>query len=95
MFLHYSQVDGAGRAVASPSDPVYLASIGKVDALVGQVLDAVRQRPQFAEEDWLTIMVTDHGGNGTAHGGQTDTMIIFGKRQFSRRGIVDEAPDNT
>ncbi len=97
MFLHYSQVDGAGHASGfTPDNPGYLASIGKVDALVGQVLDAVRQRPQFAKEDWLTIMVTDHGGNGTAHGGQTEgertiPMIISGKGS-SCRGIVDEAP---
>ncbi|MFD0892883.1 alkaline phosphatase family protein [Luteolibacter ambystomatis] len=97
MFLHYSQVDGAGHSTGFATDnPAYLSAIEHVDGLVAQVMDAVKARPQIAKESWLVIVVTDHGGNGRSHGGQSEgertiPMIVAGKGS-SGRGIVDETP---
>ncbi|MGC4016291.1 MAG: alkaline phosphatase family protein [Luteolibacter sp.] len=97
LFLHYSQVDGAGHSTGfSTENPAYISSIERVDGLVGEVMNAVKARPQIAKEDWLVIVVTDHGGNGRSHGGQSDgertiPMIVAGKGS-SGRGIVDETP---
>jgi len=97
LFLHYSEVDGAGHSTGfSIENPAYISAIERVDGLVGQVMDAVKARPQIAKENWLVIMVTDHGGNGRSHGGQSEgertiPMIVAGKGS-SGRGIVDETP---
>lgn len=97
LFLHYSQIDGAGHGTGfTPENPAYLSAIETVDALIGQVIDAVEARPQFAKEDWLYMVVTDHGGKDRAHGGQSEEertipMIVAGKGS-SARGIVDETP---
>lgn len=32
---------------------------------------AIEARSTYAEEDWLIIISTDHGGTETDHGGQT------------------------
>lgn len=97
LFLHYSQVDGAGHSTGfATGNPKYLAAIEAVDGLIGEVAAAIQKRPQIAKEDWLVIITTDHGGNGRSHGGQSEgertiPMIVAGKGSSSR-GIVAEAP---
>lgn len=71
IFLQFDDVDHAGHGFGfSPSTPEYMAAIEVVDQQVGSILQAVQQRP--ADEDWLIIVTTDHGGNGpSGHGGIT------------------------
>lgn len=72
MMLHFDQVDGAGHASGfSATNPNYINAIAAVDAHVGDVLSALRARPDYDEENWLIILTTDHGGIGTSHGGQS------------------------
>ena len=40
------------------------------DALA--LIDALKARPSYAAEDWLILIVSDHGGYGTGHGPQLD-----------------------
>ncbi|HEY1083766.1 MAG TPA: alkaline phosphatase family protein [Prosthecobacter sp.] len=78
MFVYFAQVDEYGhglidpRANFSPDSNLYLHAIGIVDSHVGELVRAVRARPAFAEEDWLIILTTDHGGRGNSHGGDSD-----------------------
>ncbi len=70
LFLHFDDVDSAGHAKGfHPSVAEYVAAIEKVDGHVGNVLSALRHRTTFANEDWLILVSTDHGGQGTGHGG--------------------------
>jgi hypothetical protein len=63
LFLHFDDVDHAGHASGfSPTIPEYLAAIEGVDALVGQVIAAIDARSTAAQEDWLIIVTSDHGG---------------------------------
>ncbi len=77
MFVYFGQVDEVGHAAAdangqfSPDNEPYLTAIEQVDKHIGSVLSAVQARPRFAEEDWLILATTDHGGRGTSHGGQS------------------------
>lgn len=79
MFLHFDQVDGAGHANGfSTTVPSYMTAITNVDTLIGNVLTAVTSRPQYASEQWLILLTTDHGGTGTSHGGQSvEERTIF------------------
>ena len=51
-----------------PYSAEYLAAVSEVDRMIGRVLDAVAARPTFAEEDWLVLVVADHGGWRRYHG---------------------------
>jgi hypothetical protein len=63
VFLHFDDVDHAGHAYGfSPTVPQYLAAIESVDAFAGRVLTALAARPTAANEDWLVIVTSDHGG---------------------------------
>jgi hypothetical protein len=63
VFLHLDAVDAAGHGYGfDPSIPQYLTAIEASDARAKRVLDAIHLRPSFPNEDWLVIVVTDHGG---------------------------------
>ena len=49
--------------------PQYIAAIERADKLVGRAVAAVKARKTYADEDWLVIVTSDHGGKGTGHGG--------------------------
>ncbi len=66
----FSDVDGAGHTCGfDPAAACYLAEIANTDAQIGQIMTAMAARPNFANEDWLVILTTDHGGLGTGHSG--------------------------
>ncbi|MGH1437666.1 MAG: alkaline phosphatase family protein [Lewinella sp.] len=74
VFLHFDDVDHAGHGSGfSPDNPAYITAIETVDVLVGQVQDALENRATYEEEDWLILITTDHGGQGTSHGGTSFT----------------------
>jgi predicted AlkP superfamily pyrophosphatase or phosphodiesterase len=96
LFLYIGQVDETGHAYGfHPSVPEYIAAIERADALVGRAIAAMRSRPSFAQEDWLVIVTSDHGGKGKGHGGghndpdvMNSFLIISGNS--ARSGRFDE-----
>ena len=46
----------------------YLGTIHRADEYVGRALRAIAARPTFKNEDWLVIVVADHGGYARSHG---------------------------
>ena len=84
LFLHFDDVDHAGhRSGFSPENPEYTGAIEIVDGAIGEVLMALKERPNYENEDWVILVSTDHGGIGTGHGGDTDEertifMIVSG-----------------
>lgn len=74
IFLHYDECDGTGHSQGfSPLIPAYQNAIETVDSEIGEVMVALHNRPNFANEDWLVILTTDHGGIGYGHGGNSNT----------------------
>ncbi|HTU27394.1 MAG TPA: alkaline phosphatase family protein [Pirellulales bacterium] len=70
MFVYLENVDDTGhRKGFHPTVPDYVQALEEVDGKVGQVIDALHARPNYAQENWLVIVATDHGGVGTGHGG--------------------------
>ena len=80
VFLHFGDVDGAGHSYGfSTSSANYLAAIEGVDTHIGTVVSAIKNRPNYDNEDWLILVTTDHGGTpGGSHDGQsTENRTIF------------------
>ncbi len=100
IFVYFGQVDETGHAEVdragkfSPTNVPYLDSIGRVDALAADVLAALRARPHFAEEDWLILATTDHGGIHTDHGKQTpderDIWMLAHGGPFRGGAVLDQ-----
>lgn len=91
--LYLGQVDETGHAKGfHPKVPEYIAAIERVDALIGQVREAIAARATLKEENWLILVGTDHGGAGTNHGGGREIpeihrtfMIVSGAAAKSGR----------
>ena len=71
----------------------YREAIEAADGHVGRLLDAMRSRASFGEEDWLVLVSTDHGrlANG-GHGGDTPeerTIFYLASGPASRVGEIE------
>ncbi len=55
-----------------PLTEEYRQALVKADAYVGQLIQAIRNRPTYAGEDWLILISTDHGHvDEGGHGGSS------------------------
>lgn len=70
-YVYFGEIDIAGHNHGAASQQ-YLATIKRVDALVGQVLTAVTSRATYAQENWKILVTTDHGHTDAGgHGGSS------------------------
>ena len=79
IFIFYSDTDVAGHEYGfHPDSSGYLAAIEKVDGQLGRIVAALEARSPLAEEDWLVIVTSDHGGDleGTHSGGTPEKRTV-------------------
>lgn len=80
LFLHFDDVDINGHGYGfNPGVAAYMNTIETTDGYVAQVISSLTERPNYASENWLIILSTDHGGIGVSHGGTTieEETIFF------------------
>ena len=78
-FVYLGDIDVVAHETNSRS-PQFKAAIEWADTRVGLLLQALRDRPSYAEEDWLILMSTDHGRDDAGgHGGisPSERTIFF------------------
>lgn len=87
LLVGFDNPDAAGHAGTyfNRDSSGYTAAIRTVDGYVGELTAALRARPGYADEDWLIILGTDHGGSAH-HGHNTpeDRRTLIG---FSGAGV--------
>jgi len=72
LYVHFDDVDAAGHNSGfSPANPKYAAAITTADTRVQHILEALTSRPTYADEDWLIVLGTDHGGTYIPTSGTT------------------------
>lgn len=70
LFLYFGHVDGLGHGYGfHPKSPKYTNGIEEVDGHLKKIFQTLKERKSFADEDWLFMVFTDHGGQGRGHGG--------------------------
>ncbi|KAF2080123.1 DUF4983 domain-containing protein [Flavobacterium sharifuzzamanii] len=96
LFLHFDDVDHAGHSYGfSINVPQYKSSIETTDGYIGEILAALKNRPNYANEDWLVVVAPDHGGIVTgstgSHGGSSyeerNIFTIFNNKNFTSNKI--------
>ena len=63
----------------------------------GNLLEAIKSRSTFADEDWLIVLCSDHGGCGTRHnlsGGQCNTVPLLYCGKNIPAGVISGRPGN-
>lgn len=70
VYLQYT--DDAGHKFGNGEK--FDSFVDAADKQVGRIWEAVKERQKTAKEEWLIVVVTDHGRNnsGYGHGGQTE-----------------------
>ena len=73
-FVYLGAVDFAGHAVGAGA--AYREAARAADRRVGRLLAAVRSRPSYQQENWTTVVVTDHGHlDRGGHGGREPEVV--------------------
>ena len=70
MFVQFDEADGAGHS-SGYNTATQLQTISRIDGYIGRIYDVYKEKGILDET--LFIVTADHGGNGTSHGGWTDT----------------------
>lgn len=66
MVLDFNEVEIAGNSGGfSASNPSYKSAVMKVDGYIGKIMNALKTRKNYANEDWLVIITTNRGGGST------------------------------
>ncbi len=90
-FIHFDPIDHAGHEFGHGSLEYYKA-VEKGDALLGEVVAAIKKSGMAAET--LVIITSDHGGIGKGHGGETLAeveipLILWGQAIRKNYTITD------
>lgn len=71
--VNFNQVNQAGLKYGYAADvPEYKAAVTQVDTYVGKLLDAVKARKTYANEEWLVVITSNHGGVNKGFTSQTE-----------------------
>ncbi|RAJ79334.1 putative secreted protein (Por secretion system target) [Chitinophaga dinghuensis] len=88
LYVDFDDVDHAGHSYGfSPTVSQYTNAIATTDTYIRNILTALKSRPNYANEDWLVAVSTDHGGNMAGHGGSSfeerNIFTIFSNPHFT------------
>lgn len=72
IFTILEQTDSTGHSTGfSHNSPAYRKAFKEADLCAKEILGKITARETFAEEEWLFIITSDHGGIGTGHGDES------------------------
>ncbi|UCD25423.1 MAG: alkaline phosphatase family protein [Gemmatimonadota bacterium] len=95
-FVYLGDIDVVGHDYSSLARE-YQAAIETADGQVGELLDAIRNRPNYDREDWLIIVSTDHGRTDAGgHGGESPqerTIFYLVSGESAQKGELSPAPN--
>ncbi|MFP3596461.1 alkaline phosphatase family protein [Chryseobacterium sp. SIMBA_029] len=70
LFVDFDDVDHAGHSYGFSSGiPQYVSAIQTTDAYIGEIVNAMKNRSTYSNEDWMVVLTTDHGAVESSHGG--------------------------
>ncbi len=70
LVMMFSELDGVGHQSGFGAEySTYQAMLQKTDTEIGQIVDTIKARPNYSDEDWLVILSTDHSGEPELHHG--------------------------
>ncbi|MEO6520293.1 MAG: alkaline phosphatase family protein [Mucilaginibacter sp.] len=73
----FNSVNTAGATYGyDNSFPQYKAAVLQFDQYLGQMLTALKARKNYAKENWLVIVTSNHGGPATIPAAQNDNTIL-------------------
>ena len=75
IFLQFDELDGAGHSFGFSADvEEYSSTLSTIDNYIEDLFNII-QNKRTNSEDWLVLIVSDHGGDGTGHGDANNPHI--------------------
>ncbi|MDR3109755.1 MAG: alkaline phosphatase family protein, partial [Planctomycetaceae bacterium] len=95
---HVGHSGGFSPPATTAKHTEYVRCFETIDGWFGTILDAIRKRSNFANEDWLIVITSDHGGWVGTHGPmRADNFtipFIVSSKQVKQGEIIGQ-PCNT
>lgn len=96
LFADFTNIDTQGHLFGfSPAVPQYVDAISTTDKYVVEIMQALKNRPSYKNEDWLVILTTDHGGLPGGHGESSleerNIFSVFSNPSFVPKKIVKDS----
>ncbi|UOE47785.1 DUF4983 domain-containing protein [Mucilaginibacter sp. SMC90] len=98
VLAQFHSVEAAGTSSNYDSTtPAYQAALSQVDSYVGEIMAALKGRPNYSAENWLVVITSNKGGkisavppaNGTAFDDATRNIFtIFYSPRFTTQYLV-------
>ncbi len=84
VFVIYEHTDSTGHDLGFTfNNPEYKEAFKQEDACAYETIQAITERENYENEDWLIIITSDHGGFGTGHGKESIqermTFVVMNK----------------
>ena len=75
LFLHFDELDAAGHNFGfSPNVAEYRKTLKNIDLYVDSLVSIIDKK-RLLDENWMCILVSDHGGDGYSHGDYKNIKI--------------------
>jgi len=75
LFLHFDELDAAGHNFGfSPDIKEYTEKLNNIDLYVDSLVSIIDNKRLFGE-NWMCILISDHGGDGYSHGDYNNIKI--------------------
>lgn len=79
LLAHFQGVNSSGKATgfynqAGEPQPNIIAAINTVDDQIGEIMNALKNRPAFATENWLVVVTSNYGGTYAHTANQSGTF---------------------
>jgi type I phosphodiesterase/nucleotide pyrophosphatase len=93
MWMLLLDVDSEGHSSGwGPTVSNYVRAIETADGRVGQIINALRNRASYTNEDWLVIVTTDHGEHDHPDPERSRITFVINSGPSAARGVIWPSP---
>jgi hypothetical protein len=93
LYMILLDVDSAGHTYGWGAEVAqYVKAIETADTHVGEIITALQSRPTYSEEDWLVIVLTDHGQHDHPDPERSRITFHIVSGRAAGRGVIWPAP---
>jgi hypothetical protein len=95
VIVNFNEVNKAGQSFGfSANVPEYKEAILKTDGYIGELLDVIKARKTYDDEEWLVVVTSTHGGTGKSFGEignrerERNVLTLYYNASFKSQEIV-------
>lgn len=97
IIVNFNGVNKAGLAGQfSAADAGYHAAVTTVDGYIGEIMTALKARPEYNKsEEWLVVLTAAHGGIGNTYGGasdaETNVLTLYYNEHIKKQELINNS----